>query len=541
MPMRLLLLSSLSALALACSEYEITKEKDGEIVDLSDGTPDIEVTPTAVDFGSVSVEVAAPPAAESAAITIGNVGEGDLHIQDIYLEDETGPYTIGAISSVLVQTGGTATFNVSFTPLTAVATPGRVLIESDDPDEAVVEVLLNGSGVAPVIEISPVEYDFGTLFIGCDGEQPITIKNVGNADLVVTGFEFNTASADDIAFDDNSGANGALPWTLAPGATKEVTVAYEPHDEYSDIAYLFVDSNDPFTPSVMATQEGLGALSGSNLDLYEQPIKGMTDIVFAVDKSCSMDDDIANVQNNFGTFVTTMAGLDADYHVIATVEDSGCINGSDLYIDNTFSASDAQSTLTTMINLGGSYAGNTERGFMLLEAFLAESIDSSGCNWGAIREDATLNLVGVSDEPEQSVNNYAYYVSAFQSLKANPDDVVFHAIGGDYPSGCSTASAYTNYYEAVTATGGLFLSICATDWGAHLEALAEGSTSDLSTFELTDWPVPTTIVVRIDGVTSTTGWEYNGTDNAIDFEDDYVPEGGSTIEIEYALYGDCDG
>ena len=90
------------------------------------------------------------------------------------------------------------------------------------------------------------------------------------------------------------------------------------------------------------------------------------------------------------------------------------------------------------------------------------------------------------------------------------------------------------------ATGGLFLSICATYWGTHLEALAEGSAQDLSTFELTNWPVPETLVVRVDGLTTTVGWTYNGTDNAIDFASDYVPEGGSTIEIEYALFGDCD-
>lgn len=535
------LLAALGVFALACSDYEIKQDKSSEQTDIEDGAPDIAVDPMNVNFGSVNVNIeAAPPDETSAVVTISNVGEGDLHIQDIYIEDETGPYTLGVISSFLVQAGGTSQFTVTFTPVTAEVTPGLVLIESDDPDEPTVEVTLNGEGIAPVIEVSPTEYDFGSLFIGCDAAQPITIKNIGNANLVVTGFEFNTASTDDVSFLNDS-TLGALPWTLAPNESTTVSVSYLPHDEYSDIAYLFVDSNDPYTPQVMATQEGTGTLAGTNLDTYEQPIKGMTDIIFAVDKSCSMDDDIVNVQTNFGTFVSTMAGLDADYHVAATVEDNGCINGSDLYIDNTFSASDAQSTITTMINLGGSYASNTERGFMLEEACLAEAIDSSGCNWGLIREEATLNLVGVSDENEQSVNNYAYYVAEFQSLKADPDDVVFHAIGGDYPSGCSSASAYTGYYEAVVATGGLFLSICATDWGSHLEALAEGSTSDTSSFELTDWPVPETIVVRIDGVSSTLGWEYNPTDNSIDFESDYVPEGGSTVEIEYALYGDCEG
>ena len=44
----------------------------------------------------------------------------------------------------------------------------------------------------------------------------------------------------------------------------------------------------------------------------------------------------------------------------------------------------------------------------------------------------------------------------FQGLKTNPDDVVFHAIGGDYPSGCGGNDAYTGMYEASVATGGLF-------------------------------------------------------------------------------------
>jgi hypothetical protein len=324
------------------------------------------------------------------------------------------------------------------------------------------------------------------------------------------------------------------------GAEVQVVVTAAPTDEVPDLAYIDVASNDPLRPSVRASIDAAGELFGSTTDLFEQPIRGMTDIVFAVDRSCSMDDDIINVQNNFGTFVNTLASMDADYHVIATVEDNGRINGPDLYIDNSFSASQAQATITAMINLGASYGSNTERPFMLFESFLAET-RSGGFNEGAIREDAKLALVGVSDEPEQSVNNYTYYVSAFQSLKANPDDVVFHGIGGDWPSGCGSASAFTGFYEATVATGGLFLSICATDWGSHLEALAEGSAADLTSFPLTEFPVPSTIEVRVDGITTSLGWEYNASLNAIDFEDDYVPEGGSTIEVSYALYGDCEG
>jgi len=239
-----------------------------------------------------------------------------------------------------------------------------------------------------------------------------------------------------------------------------------------------------------------------------------------------------------GTGMEEAVARGGDYRIMATVEDNGCINGADLYIDNTYAAADAQAVMSTMVAYDSTYASNTERAFMLLEANLSQT-GSGDCNEGAIREDSVLNLVGVSDEPEQSTNNYTYYVALFQSLRDDPDKLVMHAVGGDYPSGCGGNAAYTGYYEATVATGGLFLSICATDWGEHLAVLTEGTTDSLDSFELADWPVAETIVVRIDGIATSTGWSYDEADNTVVFEADHVPTGGSTIEIEYALYGDC--
>jgi hypothetical protein len=476
-------------------------------------------------------------------IQVNNVGDATLEINSVTLGEGSGAFTISSISTPVVSPGGSAQFLVTYEPLTAATDAGVVYVGSNDPDEGTVEVPLVGVGVAPVIEVTPPELSFGEVYIGCeDNAADLTISNVGTADLVVSGFEYNTASVDELLFDQDSVTDDtyeALPWTIEPGDSAVVSVYYLPYDTVADTAYLFVDSNDPYTPRVMAEQGGVGVLAGSNLDVYEQPIAGLTDIIFAVDRSCSMDDDIMNVQSNFSTFTDIMASLDADFQVAATVDDDGCINGSDLFIDNTFSSSDAISTITAMIALGSAYGSNTEKGFMLLEACLSESMDSSGCNYGLVRDDAKLNLVGISDEPEQSVSNWTTYVSNFQSLKDDPDDVVFHAIGGDVPSGCGSASAYTGYYDAVVATGGLFLSICATDWGSQLEDLAEGSAAVLNSFTLSDDPVEQTIVVRIDGVSTTTGWSYNEEDNSVEFETEYIPEGGSTIEVEYALKGDC--
>ena len=542
-------LFSVIGLMFACQEYEI-KETNNGLNDLSDdGAPDIQVTPSVINFPNID---ATGGTQAQEIVIVSNVGDVDLHIEDLYVDDDTGPFSLNAITSALIPPMGQAQFAVTFAPQTAANNRGYVLIESDDPDTPVAEIQLNGVGVAPVIDITPSEYDFGMLYVGCDSSQPLTISNIGTADLIVDSFDWSTAS-NDLSFDALEPVNGPLPWTIAPSQSVDVFVDYAPMDSISDASFLTVSSNDPYLPEALVTQDGLGEIYDTHEDSFVQPLAGSSDIIFAVDRSCSMYDDIALMNQNFEAFVNTLQGMNSDYHVAAVVGDSGCVYGGDSFIDNSFSGGDAETTIATMIdcfsssncNMNVPYAAYTEAAFSLFEAFLSESVDINGapdpggCNYGVVRQNAKLNLVGVSDEPEQSVNTYGYYVSLFQGLKTNPDDVVFHAIGGDYPSGCGGNDAYTGMYEASVATGGLFLSICATDWATQLEALAEGSAQDLTSFALTQQPVPSTIEVDLNGLPTTVGWSYNPTDNAIDFDPDYVPEGGDTIEVSYAVYGDC--
>ena len=521
--------------AAGCTEFDVTPKNNFDDLQ-NDGVPVIIVDPAIINFPNLD---ASADLEATEVVTVTNEGTNVLKIDEIYLQDANLPYIIQPISSPLITPGGQEQFSITFAPDTAAENLTSALISSNDPATPIAEVKLNGVGVAPVIDITPSNYDFGTLYIGCDSIQELTISNIGTADLVISNFSFASASTD-IQLDTMESTYGSLPWTIAPEDSREVVVDYRPLDGVQDEAFLTVTSNDPYTPDVLATQKGMGMVYNDQEDNFEQPIKGMTDIIFAVDRSCSMDDDIESVQDNFGTFVTVLDALDADYHVAATVEDNGCVNaGNGLYIDNTFDSSQAQATITTMINLGGSYGSNTEMAFMLLEECLAQSATTSGCNYGLIRSDATLALVGISDEVEQSVNSWTYYVSLFQSLKQDPNDVVIHAVGGDYPSGCGMNDPYTGMYEATVATGGLFLSICAQDWGTYLEELAEGSAADLSSFGLTEPPVPETIVVKVNGITTTVGWEYNDSTNSIDFDPDNIPLGGDTIDVNYAVLGNC--
>lgn len=523
-----------------CTEYEVGEVKDGATEIEDNAEPDILVDPVQINFGDLSVGDGAEVTEE---VTITNEGDDDLRIFDIYL-DADAPYVLGAVASVLVPPGEFTTFTVTFAPETAGDVNANVLIDSNDPDEAVSQVELLGRGVAPVIDIQPQEYDFGSMLVGCDSTQQITISNAGNQTLEVFDFTVNTGSTD-MVFDADAATNGELPWSIEPSESKTVWVDYIPLDPYQDVQYLFVASNDPFLPEAMAVQSGTAEFAGRNTDQWEQPINGAVDILFAVDWSCSMYDDVSNVESNFTTFITTLAGMDSDYHVAVVTADNGCFAGADNYLDGSMSESEQQTIFSTMLN--GSYGSNTERAYMLIEAALTSAATGNGgCNEGFYREDATLAVVGVTDEPEQSVNPYSYYVSLFQGMKSDADDVVIHAIAGDYPTGCGSAQAGTGLYEGTVATGGLFLSICAQDFGTHLEALAEGSAADLTSFPLTDIPVEETIEVRVDGalVAPNDGndavWSYDFNENSVDFTESYTPQGGSTIQVDYATMGDCE-
>ncbi len=424
-------------------------------------------------------------------------------------------------------------------------------MKSNDPDSPEEIVRLVGQGIAPQIDVTPGEYDYGAPYIGCEQNQVFTITNQGNADLLVSDVEPFTASASEFSVDTDPLTNGSLPFTISPydsaqgGPKVDVYLDYLPLDTFADDAFVTFYSNDPFLPEKVIDADGTGTKFDENLDIFEQPIRSATDIMFTLDRSCSMYDNNENVINNFDVFVATLASLDADYHAAVVVGDDGCVAGPDPYIDGTFTESAAVDAFRTMADQDLSlkpYGSNTERGFMIAEAALAsKNIGAGGCNSEFYRSDAFLSIVHVSDEPEQSVNSWSYYVSLFQSLKADPEDMIINAVAGDYPSGCGSASPGTGYYEGTVATGGLFLSICATDWAKNLEDLATESVAINDSFELTRQPVPQTIEVKLDGIRVNVGWEYDISSNSVVFDNDFIPAGGSTVEIYYDVLPNCEG
>lgn len=532
--------TALLLVLVGCTENALVKDNEGATGTSTGAPPDIEVTPLAINYGMVDVGM--PAVTETVEVT--NVGVESLVIDEVTVEDPTQPYTVTAPGSRLLAAGAATTFTITYEPLSDGETNTNVLIASNDPDEAIVPVAVTANGVAPSLQIDPETYDFGGVYVGCVSEQDVTLTNVGNANLEISSIAHVTASTTEFFVDTDETVNGPFPWTLEPGAARVISVAYAPLDEYDDTSRVDVASNDPMRAVARGEQSGAGQSYGKNLDVFDQPIKGLTDILFTVDWSCSMADDIARVESNFDVFIATLAGMDADYQVSAVIADSGCTLGEDPFITGEMAEADQSSIFSTLLGSpsGSGSGGYTEMGFTIIEAATtSDNLDNGGCNEDMIREDGTLSIVGVTDEVEQSANSYDYYVTLFQTLKPDPDNVVIHAIAGDYPAGCGGNEPGQGWYQATVATGGLFLSICASDWASHLEALAEGSAANLSSFTLTQAAVPETVEVTLDGVISNQGWTFDSVANSVDFDEDHIPPGGTTIEVEYALLGDCEG
>lgn len=522
---------------LSCIDYELD-----ENVDVDDNpimlTPDIEVTPSVINFGNSQVS----DKEKFEHVTIRNVGESTLNLRGFSLYDSyDNVYTLQMPPLFFLEPGEYENIKVYFEPEGPHEYPSAIEIESNDPDESTVSVELIGAGIAPELLLTPKEYSFGDVGVGCKKSLEVEIVNVGNSILNVTGFNFLSPSYE------LESEYPYPPWALSPGDIVPVWIDYEPEDESADISFIKVYSDDPKQDIALGTYSGQGVSNGKNIDIYETPIESKVDIIFALDWSCSMNGEIQTVTNNFENFITSLAATDADYRISAIIKNDGCVLGSDLYLDNSMSLHqqlDIWETVACVNPSGAScaYEGNlTEKAFMLWEnAFSPANLTAGGCNEGLIRSDARLALVGVSDEKEQSVSPYHVYVNKFQSLKQNPTDVVFHAIGGDYPSGCAGAQFYANMYDATVMTSGLFLSICTSNFSNHLKQIAKKSSAGQMEYELSELPVENSIEVYIDGIQQLGGWTYNQASNSIIFGTDYIPDGGSVIEIEYYLYVECD-
>jgi rhodanese-related sulfurtransferase len=214
--------------------------------------PNISVTPATLAFGDVVVGDTSAPQ----TVTVKNTGTADLTVTGILLTGDADDFSVKSTTCTdpTLTPGDSCSADIVFKPTTVGGKTGIAAISSNDPDTAVVDVPLSGTGIPtpePDISVSPASLTFGDVIIGNTSTKTVTVTNAGSAPLNVgtldvTGGDFSTAN-------DNCSDSA-----VAVGDNCTVDVVFTPSAEGASTGKLSIPSDDPDTSNVDVALSGTG-------------------------------------------------------------------------------------------------------------------------------------------------------------------------------------------------------------------------------------------------------------------------------------------
>ncbi len=508
-----------------------------------------EVSPAQLSFGVVERTRTVLRAFE-----IRNTGANDCLITSARLapgSDAEFSLPGGDIVSRIVPPNSAAAVQVQFAPTTSNTSTGQIEFSISSPTSPFNTVALSGTGADATLLIVPNDLDFGTIGVGCRARaRSITMYNTGSTPARIDSIAITPPNTTAFTLTNLPG----LPVTLAPGGNATFDVGFRA-DTVSDYAAA-VEISGTFAGApvtYIVSLQGRGDLDATQVDEFEQLGTPKVDILFVIDNSCSMFEEQTSLSSNFAAFVRFAENQAIDYQLAVTTTDvDGGENGrfvpvaglpsNRIVTPQTQPTPEAVFVQNTVLGTNGSAS---EKGLeAAYQALTAPNIVQH--NAGFLRQDAVLSIIVVSDEEDSSPQTVDFYANFFLSIKGfrNTNLFSFSSIVGDAPSGCNgsggNAGVGGRYIEVTNRTGGVFQSICVSDWARALEELSSTAFGFKSRFFLSNQPVISTIVVYIDGnqfpATSSGGgvqWNYDFATNSINFGASSIPEPGVQIRVEY--------
>ncbi|WP_415063164.1 hypothetical protein [Bdellovibrio sp.] len=248
------------------------------------------------------------------------------------------------------------------------------------------------------------------------------------------------------------------------------------------------------------------------------------DILFVIDNSGSMAYEQKSMASRVRNFLDVVKGLDWQIAVTTTDPVHKTLGDGRLvplygktgsYI-LTSSVSDADARYTLGMTLQRPETGSgSEQGIYVAYRAIERSLAAAGGNTNFIRPDAQLAVVLISDEDESAngpKNDPANFVKFVQDSFAGQKSMSFHSIiarPGD--KACLNGEGYSagyRYEQISKLTGGVIGDVCATDYAAQVQGIAEGVRKTLKSITLSCAPIVDSmrsILVLKDGQV------YNGT------------------------------
>ncbi|MFC7133297.1 MULTISPECIES: PQQ-binding-like beta-propeller repeat protein [Salinibaculum] len=206
------------------------------------GPPEVDVSPTSVDFGDIEVGNTS-----TATVTVSNVGGSDLSFDGAQVSGtDAALYTVvGGAGTTTIPAGGTHDVTVEFAPVATGATSATLEIATDDADEGTVSVAFSGNGTITTANRPPVTVsDHYTVVEGewLNVSAPGRLAN----DLDPDGDSFSASHHGDV---DNgtlyrSTQDGSFQYRPDPGFTGTDSYVYRVRDDdgaYSSFAPVTIE------------------------------------------------------------------------------------------------------------------------------------------------------------------------------------------------------------------------------------------------------------------------------------------------------------
>ena len=470
---------------------------------------------------------------------------------------------------------------------------GAVEFTISDPANQNQRIPLTGIAQRPCLDLDPVEIDFGAAPPMCAGrEVRVYVANTCTEDLRIDDISIVDSSLDAEFPQFVLLEVGRTPFELLSGDRIEFAVYFRP-DGLGEIRGqieidVSVEKNGqmedagPYVISLM----GRGQYDAIQTDSYTQNERPKVDVLWVIDNSGSMSDEQALIQNHIPNFMKFAIEQNIDFHIGVTTTGT-LLHGLSACAETGFSENEdgrlvphpslnrprilkssmpkdvLESVFAQNVKVGTCHAYEAvyEAAKRALSDPWINTPEAEGGNQGFLRRDASLSIIGVTDEPDSdSPDPVADYIEFFRSLKPSrmEKSVKVHFISGGYTtcsSNMGSASACPRCVQGTEMTDGVFVEICMDSndprWEEAFLEMSEGAFGFDTSFRLRGQPGDSNgdgilteddIEVRVGGrprpPISSTGariWRYNYDNNSIAFSPLYVPGANQLIEVTYTV------
>ncbi len=268
-------------------------------------TPQITIGPSSLSFGNQTVGTAS----SRQMITVTNDGTANATISSIASNNSAFAVTAPAMPATLAPSQSLEA-SVSFDPSSAGATSGAISIISNAPSSPG-SVAVSGTGIYPYLSLGPSSLSFGNQAVGTtSAAQVVTVTNAGTVNATIT-----SITSDNSAFTMTA---PALPLTLAPAQSFQLSVTFVPASAGAVSAWVSVYSNAQYSPNgVEVTGTGTTAtpqitVGPSSLSFGNQTVgTASSGQMITVTNNGTVNATISSIASNNSVFAVTAPAMPA--------------------------------------------------------------------------------------------------------------------------------------------------------------------------------------------------------------------------------------